>query len=320
MNIVMQALAGLFSVIFIIGIGYILAKKSWFDDNSSKVLARLVTSVALPLYMITNMTKNFTREKLLTMAPDLMVPILSVLLAYIIGKVVSHLIKVKEGRKGVFCTNFFIANTMFIGLPVNLALFGEKSIPAVMLYYMVNTIMFWTFGVHNIVQDSEVGQGKPNSIFTMTAIKKVCSPPLIGFFIGILAVLLEIPIPGFLNSTFRYIGNLTTPLSLIFIGIEMSRIPLSSIEFDQDMLWSILGRFLVCPLCVLCLVPFIPISPLSAQVFTMQAAMPAMTQMAIVAKAYGADSGYAATLSLVTVLAGIIVIPAYMFLVSTVLS
>ena len=129
-------MAGLFSVIFIIGIGYVLAKRGWFDDNSSKVLARLVTSVALPLYMITNMTKNFNREKLLTMAPDLMVPILSVLLAYAIGKMVSHFIKVKEGRKGVFCTNFFIANTMFIGLPVNLALFGEKSIPAVMLYYM----------------------------------------------------------------------------------------------------------------------------------------------------------------------------------------
>ena len=58
---------------------------------------------------------------------------------------------------------------------------------------------------------------------------------------------------------------------------------------------------------------------MSAQVFTMQAAMPAMTLMAIVAKSYGADAGYAATLSLVTVLAGIIVIPAYMFLVSTVL-
>jgi len=49
MSIVMHALAGLFSVIFIIGIGYVLAKRGWFDDDSSKLLARLVTSVALPL-------------------------------------------------------------------------------------------------------------------------------------------------------------------------------------------------------------------------------------------------------------------------------
>lgn len=44
--------------------------------------------------------------------------------------------------------------------------------------------------------------------------------------------------------------------------------------------------------------------------------MPAMTQMAIVAKTYGADSAYAATLSFLTVLLGIIVVPVYMTLVN----
>lgn len=72
----------------------------------------------------------------------------------------------------------------------------------------------------------------------------------------------------------------------------------------------------MCPLCVLVLVPFINVTVLSAQVFTMQAAMPAMTQMAIVAKTYGADSAYAATLSFLTVLLGIIVVPVYMTLVN----
>lgn len=48
----------------------------------------------------------------------------------------------------------------------------------------------------------------------------------------------------------------------------------------------------------------------------MQATMPAMTQMAIVAKNYGADSAYAATLSFLTVLLGIVVVPLYMMLVN----
>ena len=59
-----------------------------------------------------------------------------------------------------------------------------------------------------------------------------------------------------------------------------------------------------------------PVTTLSAQVFTMQATMPAMTQMAIVAKTYGADSAYAATLSFLTVLLGIVVVPLYMMLVN----
>ena len=44
--------------------------------------------------------------------------------------------------------------------------------------------------------------------------------------------------------------------------------------------------------------------------------LPAMTQMAIVAKNYGADSAYAATLSFLTVLLGIVVVPLYMVLVN----
>ena len=91
----------------------------------------------------------------------------------------------------------------------------------------------------------------------------------------------------------------------------MSKIPLGEIGFDKDLLLGVAGRFLVCPVCVLVLIPFLPVTTLSAQ-----ATMPAMTQMAIVAKTYGADSAYAATLSFLTVLLGIVVVPLYMMLVN----
>ena len=313
MEFVLKALEGIFSIVFIIGIGFVLSRRGWFDEYSSALIARLVTAVSLPLYMIVSISKNFDHNKLVAMAPDLLLPICSMLLAFIVGKLAARIFKIKKERRGIFCTNFFIANTMFIGLPVNLALFGEKSIPAVMLYYMVNTTFFWTLGVHNIVQDTLAHTKNKPAFFSPTALKKIFSPPLAGFIIGII---LDWRLPHFLMNSFQYVGNLTTPLSLVFIGIEMSKIPLGEIGFDKELLLGVAGRFLVCPLCVLVLVPLLPVTTLSAQVFTMQATMPAMTQMAIVAKTYGADSAYAATLSFLTVLLGIIVVPAYMTLVS----
>ena len=316
MEFVLKALEGIFSIVFIIDIGFVLSRRGWFDEYSSALIARLVTAVSLPLYMIVSISKNFDHNKLVAMAPDLLLPICSMLLAFIVGKLAARIFKIKKERRGIFCTNFFIANTMFIGLPVNLALFGEKSIPAVMLYYMVNTTFFWTLGVHNIVQDTLAHTNNKLAFFSPTALKKIFSPPLAGFIIGIILVLLDWRLPHFLMNSFQYVGNLTTPLSLVFIGIEMSKIPLGEIGFDKELLLGVAGRFLVCPLCVLLLVPLLPVTTLSAQVFTMQATMPAMTQMAIVAKTYGADSAYAATLSFLTVLLGIIVVPAYMTLVS----
>lgn len=312
-NFVLQALDGIFTIVFVVGIGYVLSKKGWFDDKSSALIAKLVTTVSLPLYMITSLTKNFTAEKLVELAPDMLLPVCSMLFALIVGKTAAKLLHVRQGRRGVFVTNFFIANTMFIGLPVNLALFGDESIPAVMLYYMVNLTFFWTLGVQNIVADIE---GKAGGIFSMQVLKKLWSPPLMGFVAAILLIVLNIPLPRFLVRGFQYVGNLTTPLSLVFIGIEISKINLRDFNFERDIWGGLFGRFIVCPLCVLCLVPFINVAPISVKVFAMQAAMPAMTQMAIVCKQYGGESRYAAALSFITIIGGLLVIPVYMTVVN----
>lgn len=308
-----QALEGIFTIVFVVGIGYYLSYKKWFDDRSSKLIARLVTSVSLPLYMITSLTKNFTFEKLLKLAPDMLLPICSILLAMVIGLIAAKAFKVTKGRRGIFVTNFFIANTMFIGLPVNLALFGEISIPSGMLYYMVNLISFWTLGVHFIISDNS---DESKSVFSLDVLKKLWTPPLIGFVVALLLIVLDIHLPQFLMRGFQYVGNLTTPLSLIFIGIEISRLKWSDLHFERELLGGVIGRFLICPMCVLVLTPFISTADISLKVFTMQAAMPAMTQMAIVAKEYGADSSFAATLSFVTIMGGLLVIPFYMTVIN----
>lgn len=313
LSYVLQALDGIFTIVLVVGIGYVLSKKGWFDDKSSALIAKLVTTVSLPLYMITSLTKNFTAQKLLELAPDMLLPVCSMLLAMIVGKLAVRLFNVRQGRRGVFVTNFFIANTMFIGLPVNLALFGDESIPSVMLYYMVNLTFFWTLGVQNIVADVE---GAGSSLFSTQVLKKLWSPPLMGFVAAIVLILIGLPLPKFLMRGFQYVGNLTTPLSLVFIGIEISKIKLSDFNFEKDIWGGLFGRFIVCPLCVLCLVPFINMSPISVKVFAMQATMPAMTQMAIVCKQYGGDSQFAAALSFITIIGGLLMIPVYMTVVN----
>lgn len=309
-------LQGIFEILFIIGIGFILAKKGWFAADTSALLTKLVMKIALPLYMLCQLEKDFTHDSLLQIAPDLLLPFSSILLAYIVGRIAVKLLHIRQDRQGVFITCFFIANTIFIGLPVNLALFGTQSVPSVMLYYMANTTMFWTLGVYHIVNDSTGGE-KAMPLFSLQTLKKVFSPPLLGFLIGLAFILANIQLPEFLLVSFQYVGNLATPLSLMVIGIEMSSISLASVHWDRDLVGALCGRFIICPLCVLALLPVIVVTPMSAQVFTMQASMPAMTQMTVVAKAVGADVKYATQVSFLSVVLGLIVIPLYMFILES---
>ena len=110
LNFVLQALDGIFTIVLVVGIGYALSKKGWFDDKSSSLIAKLVTTVSLPLYMITSLTKNFTAEKLVQLAPDMLLPVGSMLLAMVVGKLFVKVLSIKQGRRGVFATNFFIVN------------------------------------------------------------------------------------------------------------------------------------------------------------------------------------------------------------------
>lgn len=311
-----HGLQGIFEILFIIGIGFILAKKGWFVADTSALLTKLVMKIALPLYMLCQLEKDFTHDSLLQIAPDLLLPFSSILLAYVVGCIAVKLLHIRQDRQGVFITCFFIANTIFIGLPVNLALFGTQSVPSVMLYYMANTTMFWTLGVYHIVNDSTGGE-KAMPLFSLQTLKKVFSPPLLGFLIGLAFILANIQLPEFLLVSFQYVGNLATPLSLMVIGIEMGSISLASVHWDRDLVGALCGRFIICPLCVLALLPVIVVTPMSAQVFTMQASMPAMTQMTVVAKAVGADVKYATQVSFLSVVLGLIVIPLYMFILES---
>ena len=311
---VLHGLEGIFEVLFIIAIGVVLSKKGWFGSNMSAVFSKLVMKISLPLYMLCQMEKDFTHDSLIRIAPDLILPFASIFLAYIVGRIAAKVLHIRRERQGVFVTCFFIANTIFIGLPVNLALFGTQSVPSVMLYYMANTTMFWTLGIYHIVNDSQGGKGNM-PLFSAQTIKKVFSPPLRGFLIGLALVLANIKLPDFLLTSFQYVGNMATPMSLLVIGIEMAGISLSDIHWDRDVVGALIGRFLVCPACVLALLPFIPVTPMSAQVFTMQASMPAMTQMTVVAKSIGADVRYSTQVTFITVVMGIVVIPLYMFIV-----
>ena len=153
-------------------------------------------------------------------------------------------------------------------------------------------------------------------LFSVQTLKHIVNPPLAGFAIGFTLVMLELHLPHPLLVSFKYMGNMTTPLAMLFIGAVVSNADWSKIHFDRQILLALFGRFVVCPLGIILMAPVIGIPPLMTQVFTIQAAMPAPSVLPVLAKNYGADYEYAATLTVVTTVLAVVVMPFYMWVVS----
>lgn len=312
MDIFLRSISGILVILGMILVGFIIGEKGWFDDKSRGLLAKLVTQVALPCYMLYTITQRFTAADLLKMLPALRFPALSMDILLGIATGVARIFAVRQDRRGLFISMFFNSNTIFVGLPINQALFGDASIPYVLIYYMCNTTFFWTLGTYLIQRD---GEGEAQFDIRIS-LKKVFSPPLMGFLLGLVFVILQIKLPAFLASDLQYLGNLTTPLSMIFIGLSVSHVGVKQLVLGKDQLLILFGRFLIAPLLMATIVYWAPLPSLMKQVFIIQSAMPVMTNAPVVARLYGADSDYAAVMVTETTLATMVVIPILMLLMA----
>ncbi|MCH4172146.1 MAG: AEC family transporter [Lactobacillus sp.] len=314
MEVFFGSLSGVLIILVMIAVGYVLTRAGWFDDQASRLIARLVTQVALPCYMIDTIMRDFSKKQLQTLLPDLRFPVISMIILFALSFAAVQVFQIRKSRVGLFKSMFFNSNTVFIGLPVNKALFGNASLPYVLVYYMANTFFFWTLGVYLIKKD---GTGEASFNF-LTAIKKVFSPPLFGFILGVIFVLLGWHLPVFIMSDFYYIGALTIPLSMFFIGIQIALVGLRHFSFSKDSLGILLGRFILAPIIMACLVLPTHLPVLLKQVFIMQSAMPVMTNAPVVSKLYGADADYAAIMVTESTVISMAVIPILMTLIQMV--
>ena len=77
----------------------------------------------------------------------MLVVMLTYVIAYIVAFIMMKLLKVPKGRRGIFINMVVNDNCLFIGLPVQIALFGPEALPYFLLYYIGNTISVWLVGV-----------------------------------------------------------------------------------------------------------------------------------------------------------------------------
>ena len=283
----------------------------WLRDEHLPLLSGLVIKVALPCMILNNVLGQYTPESLAENLPALAAALLSVLLTLLIALPIGKALKLPGPRLGVFVVMFAFSNSVFIGVPVSRALFGEEATPYTLLYYIANTSLFWGVGFPLM---RKWGGATPSGK------RRLPPAPLIVFLACVALVFLRFSPPQFLMDTCGYLGNLVTPLSLLFIGAVMARmVRRRSFRWEKGYLAACVGRFIVCPGLMLACALIARVPDLPRDVLLVQAGMPVMTQTALVAATTGSDEEYAAGATALTTVLSLLMIPLYMLLIEKVL-
>ncbi|TPR22193.1 AEC family transporter [Apilactobacillus timberlakei] len=321
MGVFFTSIQSVLVVVLIMILGYVLRKTGWFADTFSKNISKLIKNIALPASIFVAVLNQLTRDKLVGFSSYLIWGIISVVIGYIIAFALVKIMKIRVGRRGVFINAIVNANTIFIGLPLNLALFGDNSMTYFLVYYIINTVSTWAFGVFLISNDDPTKKDQPKEHHKINW-KQVLPMPLVGFLVALIFLLLNIPIlkVPFISQTLSYVGGLVTPLSLIYIGIVLADAGLNSISFDRDTIVALIGRFILAPVVMIVILMLamhggVSLPSMFNQTMIVQSATPMLAVLPILAAEAHGDVKYATNIVTTSTILFIVVIPILMTIV-----
>lgn len=132
-----------------------------------------------------------------------------------------------------------------------------------------------------------------------------------GFVTAIIILILNISLPKWIMDTCKYLGSLTTPLSMIFVGATIYSTEIKDFYINKEIIGVLIGRFFISPIILILLTLGRDINELMRNVFVIQAAMPVMTNSAIISKKYNSDYKFASVMIAISTIASLFIVPLY---------
>ena len=301
-------------IVLVIALGYWLRGSGRLGDEFKGNISFIIMKIALPASIFVSVLKYLNRDKLASLSGGLVFTFASFTIGYIVAWLLTKVFRIRKGRRGTFINMFVNANTIFIGLPLNMALFGDKSLPYFLIYYVMNTISTWAVGIFFISSDDPTVAKGEKKDFNW---KKLLPAPLVGFLVSLVFLLLAIPVPEWINKTLDMVGGIVTPMSLIYIGIILADAGLKSIRFDRDTILALVGRFIVAPVIMIGIIliggSMIGTMPqLESSSFIIQSAAPGLAVLPILVDQSHGDVDYATNLVTTSTVLFVIVVPILM--------
>ncbi|MDO4176513.1 MAG: AEC family transporter [Bacillota bacterium] len=286
--------------------GYVLAKMNILKEEHTGGISGLITYVTYPCLVISAMQMEFSWEVLNNCKYVVIIFICVVLIAMLISKLVTKIVKLPASQSGIMAFMMVFGNTGFVGLPVLNGLFGKEAVFYGALADSSFDVLMFSIGV-TLIRQAAKGEDKMGIGETM---KGLLNPCFIGVLIGLAMYVCRFTLPDIIGGPVESIGNATSPIAMMVVGSHLARISFKEMFTSKHSYIVCLLKLLVAPAIALVLVNLIIGSgTLFGTVIIMEAAMPCAMLSVILSERYGADYKFATKGVMLTTILSLVTIP-----------
>ena len=296
------------------GIGILAYRTGIVQEAAKEVIEKLVFYITLPLLIITKVsTLEFSDEILRNGIIVIVFTYLILSIQILIGNFSAWIFKLEKPQAVIHTLHTFLGNIVFLGFPLLDAMFpGGVAILYAALYQLVINTVLWTYGVHRLNPRSGAGG--------IDKLKKFLNPNTIALIIGLIMMVTRIRLPGILQSSLGGLGSTTLYLAMLYIGLLLAQTKILEVFKKIDVLSLSLNKLLIIPALLIILLRSIlylfqiELNHIAFSVLILEAAMPCMTILVIIARRFGADDQKAMENFVASTVLSIISLPIVIYL------
>ncbi|HOS73324.1 MAG TPA: AEC family transporter [Bacteroidales bacterium] len=298
----------IFMLAVVVLIGAISARFRVITTEIKDMLSKLIFNISLPLMLFTNFLRIEATPKLI--ANSLTVLGISgfvILLLFIIGWITTRLMRFTTSESAVFRAHSMFGNTIFLGFPLIHALYGAEGLLYATMFQLVSNIIMWTAGVVVLTHGNGVSWKK--------SILKVMNPNTIATLAGLVFFMFSLKLPEIIVRPLAELGSANTWLSMLYIGAMLVFANVGDLLKTKSLYIISFNRLILAPAILVAVFyvfgVFAGLAPdkLVTSVIILEASMPCMATVVIMAKEFGADDHLAVGNVFVSTILSIVTLP-----------
>jgi predicted permease len=285
-------------------IGYIANKIKWLPIESSKYLSQLLINISSPCLVIYSMSQQeLNRETTSSVIQVAALMFLALTTAAVLAFFAVKVMKAPAADRGVYQAALVLTNSGFMGFPLALAVFGEKGLFLMIIANAVFTLYTYSVGVLMLIA------GKEERLTAGTVLRSIVSIPVVSSVIGLVIFAFGIPLPSLLGDFLKTVGNITIPLSMIIIGIQLAESRVREVLNNRHIYETIVLRLAVIPAALFIVFMWLPVNPFAFCIVIFAMSMPTAAVTPVLSEIHGVNAKLAAQAVFITTMLSMLTIP-----------
>ena len=266
------------SIVLMIALGVFLRRIDFLGIKDVESLNNIVIYILMPC-MVFSALYSADLSLLSTLG---ILPFIILASSFITGAIAYIILKkfnIPEKKLWSIVVAVMIANTAFMGYPINLGIFGQEGLLRAIFCDIATLIIFL---ILSFVLSLKFGGS------TKSAIKKIALfPSLWAVILGILFNFLNIPIGPVLENTVNYLGDGSIPLIMLSLGVS---IDLTGLTRSRNMIiFTSIMKLILYPIIALIFASIVGLVDLQFKISIIEAAMPSGMLSLVLAISYKLD-------------------------------